>query len=226
VIAARIASWTHTPVQAALTLLGERAQTVAATLGKGPLDVRIEHDRTRLDREHWTPVLSGLVHAVRNAVDHGFEGPEERARLGKPSQPVLQLRARHVDDQFVVEITDDGRGIAWARVAEELRLRGLPAETASDLAEGLFVEGLSTTRRVTDVSGRGIGMSALREAVHARGGTVEITSVGGKGTTLTCRFPAVQLNIEEFVAKPRAQLMALRARELPAGAPLSRRMQV
>jgi signal transduction histidine kinase len=188
-IAQRIKAWAHAPASVVLSTLGERAQKLAGQLGKGTLAVRVEHDDTRFERERWAPFWSALIHAVRNAIDHGLEAPEERAGTGKPAACSLRLSARHDSGELRVEVADDGRGISWERVARKLVEHGRPAATKEDLMEGLFADGLSTADSVTEVSGRGVGMGALREVVRSLGGTIEIDSEEGKGTVVRCRFP-------------------------------------
>jgi len=200
-IASRLASWTLAPVQDALSLLGDRAEALADRLGKGAIKVALEHDGTRLDREAFGPVFSALVHAVRNAVDHGIEEPEERTQAQKSAQPTLTLSARHVGKEFVIEVADDGRGISWARIADKLRALGLPAATHEQLVEGLFLDGLSTAEAVTEVSGRGVGMAALREVVLSLKGKIEVVSDQGQGTRLTCRFPDARVDVEALLAR-------------------------
>ena len=88
-----------------------------------------------------------------------------------------------------MRIADDGRGIEWSRIAERARAMGLSSDDPAQLIEALFADGLSTRDEVTEVSGRGVGMGALRAACRARGGDVSIDSVPGRGTTIECRFP-------------------------------------
>ena len=120
--------------------------------------------------------------------------PEEHG--GKLPVGQLSLRGTLEGSSFVIELNDDGRGIAWKRVGQRLRERGLPSTTTQDLVEGLFLDGLSTAAAVTDVSGRGIGMSALRAAVQERGGRIEIRSQLGAGTSLRCVFPASAVTVD------------------------------
>lgn len=219
-IAARMAGWTLAPVQGALSLLGNRAEALAARLGKGSLRIAVEHDGTRLDREAFGPVFSALVHAVRNSVDHGIEQPEEREQAKKPSQPTLTLSARHEGDQFLIEVADDGRGIAWPRIAEKLRALGRPADSHEDLVEGLFLDGMSTADAVTEISGRGVGMAALREVVQSLRGHIEVSSLEGQGTRLTCRFPDARVDVNALLA--RGQIRRTVSARPPAGPPNSR----
>lgn len=126
---------------------------------------------------------------MRGAVDHGIESPDERAQTGKPARPTLTLSAVRSGDTLVVDVCDDGRGIAWKKLAQKLTALGLPANDNAQLTDGLFVDGVSTSDSTTDVSGRGIGMTALKAAMVALGGAIEVHSAEGAGTTLSCRLP-------------------------------------
>lgn len=185
----RVLSWRAEPVARALERLAEHARAVAVRLGKGEITVEIDADEVRLEGESWRAFFSNLVHAVRNAIDHGLESPDLRTAAGKPAAGRLILRARHGAEGFTVAITDDGRGVSWDRVAAHARARGLPAETRDDLVECLFSDGFSTTDQVTDTSGRGVGLAALRAAAREREGRVEVLSEPGQGTTFSFVFP-------------------------------------
>lgn len=188
-IAAKLASWATTPVATSFERLAEHARALAAKLGK-EIEISADAAGAHLHAGRWGHFWGALVHAVRNSVDHGLESPEARVALGKPSAGTLTMLARVDRTHFVIELHDDGRGIDWSRVATRLRERGLPAETPDDLVEGLFADGLTTSSSVTEVSGRGVGMSALREAVRELGGVVELRASSESGTTVRCVFPA------------------------------------
>ena len=188
-IASQLASWATTPVAMSFERLGEHAHALAVRLGK-EVEISADAAGAHLHDGRWRSFWGALAHAVRNSVDHGLESPEARALLGKPRAGKLTLLAQLDHTHFVVELQDDGRGIDWSLVATRLRERGLPAETADDLVEGLFAVGLTTRSAVDEVSGRGVGMSALREAVRELGGVVEIHSSPESGTTVRCVFPA------------------------------------
>jgi two-component system chemotaxis sensor kinase CheA len=188
-LAARLASWATTPVARSFERLGEHAYALAAKLGK-EVEISADAAGAQLHVGRWGRFWGALVHAVRNAVDHGLEAPEERVARGKSRAGKLAMRARLDRTHFVVELHDDGRGIDWERVAVRLHERGLPAETADELVEGLFADGLTTTSAVTELSGRGVGMSALRAAVRELGGVVEVLASPEAGTLVRCVFPA------------------------------------
>jgi two-component system chemotaxis sensor kinase CheA len=175
---------------ARLRRVADQIRSLGQRLGKGELDVQIEASPdVRFSAERWAPFWASFVHVVRNALDHGIEMPEERSRAGKPERAKLKLVAENDSQRITIEISDDGRGIDWARVREKAKQRGLPHASEVDLVEALFSDGLSTAESVTSISGRGVGMSAVRDAARALGGAVSVMSSLGVGTTVRFRFP-------------------------------------
>jgi two-component system, chemotaxis family, sensor kinase CheA len=205
--AERLISWLLPSVDTAVERLAEQASALAERLGKGQIEVHRDTDGTPLPGELWPAFWAGMTHAVRNAIDHGLEPPDERAARGKSPFGSIEIRAKMTGAELVVALRDDGRGINWPAVAERLRRAGYPAESREQLVEGLFLDGISTAERTTTVSGRGVGMSALRSCVEDLGGRIEIDSNPGAGTTLTCRFPREAAGDSEW---------AERIRRLPA----------
>jgi two-component system chemotaxis sensor kinase CheA len=190
-IAQQLVKLTRVPVVGQLEELAARAKGLASRLHKELADVQVLHDGTCLERKRWTPFWSAFVHLVRNAVDHGIEAPEERERAGKPRRGRLTLYAGCEGDEFVVEAADDGRGIAWDALRKKLSALGLPADTEAALYEGLFMDGVSSRDEVSEVSGRGVGMGALRAVVHSLSGKLLVNSVVGQGARFRCVFPRV-----------------------------------
>ena len=185
----RLRSLRLEPLRPRLVRFGEQARAIALDLGRGDVVVHVEDHGVRLERERWAPFWSAFVHAIRNAVDHGLEAPEARAAAGKSPTCQLWLRAREDAAGLAIEIADDGDGIDWQRLADFARARGIPADTREQLVEALFAEGVSTRDNVTDLSGRGVGMSALRAACRELGGQLTVESVPRRGTTLTFSWP-------------------------------------
>ena len=167
---------------------------VARQLNKNvTLVMRGEHteaDKTSVDR-----LFEPLVHLVRNAVDHGIESPEQRRAAGKPDAATISIEASRASDRFLIEVNDDGRGIdpvAIRRRAADKHL--LPADELAALSEEqvidlIFAPGFSTAEKISDVSGRGIGMDVVRTAVERMGGRVTISSKVGAGTTVRIDLP-------------------------------------
>ena len=192
-IALRVQSWKLEPVRRRLLRLGEKARATAIRLEKGAIDVVIDDGGVRLPSAEWASFWGALVHLVRNALDHGIESAEERRRAGKPVRGQLRLSASVEGERLSIEVADDGRGIDWQAIRDKAVERGLAAETQDDLIEALFADGLSSRSYVTQYSGRGVGMCAVREACVELGGKLDVRSVPGAGTRFTMSFsrPAV-----------------------------------
>ena len=150
---------------------------------------------TELDRTLLEAVKDPLTHLVRNAVDHGLESAAQRVTAGKPAEGVLTLRAFHEGGQVVVEVTDDGAGIDPDRIRDKMQEKGLRTAaqldrlSATEVLQLIFTPGFSTAAAVTNVSGRGVGMDVVKTNIEAIGGTIEIESVLGRGTTCRLRIP-------------------------------------
>ncbi|HEY6876559.1 MAG TPA: ATP-binding protein [Polyangiales bacterium] len=188
-IARLVGLWRMERVLPRLARFGEQARALAERLGKGTLAVEVSVEVTRLPRGGFAAFWGALVHAIRNAIDHGIESSDERARSGKTTPPTLALRTRILHDELAIEVADDGRGIDWQRIAVKAKERGLPAENEKDLVQALFSDGVSTAESITDVSGRGVGMAALRDACAAMAGRIVVQSALGEGTCMSFRFP-------------------------------------
>ena len=117
---------------------------------------------------------SSFVHVVRNSVDHGLESAEDRLMQGKSEAGTLEISTQLDGDEFVIAISDDGRGISWESVAAAARKKNLPADSREHLEEALFADGLTTTEHATATSGRGVGMGAVRASCHQLDGRIEI----------------------------------------------------
>ncbi|NNH08080.1 chemotaxis protein CheA, partial [Cellulomonas fimi] len=182
------------PIEHVWSKMPRVVRDLAAVCGR---EVRLElvGGDTELDRSLLEAVKDPLTHLVRNAVDHGIEPPAERVAAGKPAQGVLELRAYHAGGQVVVEVRDDGRGIDPEKVAASAVRKGLrtPEQVASlgqaEMLGLLFLPGFSTAAEVTNVSGRGVGMDVVRTRIEAVGGTVDVESTVGVGTSWRLRIP-------------------------------------
>jgi two-component system chemotaxis sensor kinase CheA len=190
--AAQIRRWSQDPTRPHLEHFADRARQLARRLGKAELDVELRDNGLRVDGVRFAPLWSALVHSVRNAIDHGIEPTALRLARGKPGRALLVLSTELRGGELVVEIRDDGCGIDWPAVAERATAMGLPSRTRRDLADALFTAGLSTAREITETSGRGLGMSALRATCSELGGRVELVSEPGAGTTVRCCIPVAR----------------------------------
>ena len=168
----------------------EQANRIADRLGKTPLVVELEDHDVRLDRKRWAGFWSAFVHAIRNALDHGIESPEARVAAGKLEPACVALRTYERQSSLVFEVADNGRGIDWAEVAARAARAGLPTRNHRDLERALFGGGISTAQTVSDISGRGIGMSALLAATHELGGDLRVESKTNEGTLVRFTFPS------------------------------------
>lgn len=177
-----IASWRNEPVRVRFERIAEQAQSLADRTGKGPIQVTVDSGALRLPREQFTKVWAALTHVTRNAVDHGLLPKEER-----PGQ--LELAARSEAGAVVLSFRDNGRGIDWDKVRVKARQSGLPNETLEDLEQALFAAGLTTRDEASELSGRGVGMGAVKEVVESLGGTIRVRSERNAGTTVELRFP-------------------------------------
>lgn len=199
-IAEMIASWRLEPVKRRLDRIAAQARRIAHQLRKDDVEIRTHDDGLRLDPDRWASFWSAFVHVVHNALDHGIEPAAERRALGKPERGALVVSTAVQRDSFVIEVRDDGRGIDWRAVADSARERGLPASTDGELVEALFCDGLTTKQTADDVSGRGIGMGAAREACRERNGSIRVDSSRGKGTRIEFRFPRSEMVGERAIA--------------------------
>ena len=157
--------------------------------------IEMEGEDTELDKTILEAIKDPLTHVVRNTVDHGIEKPEDRRAAGKPAEGLLKMRARHEGGQVVIEIVDDGAGIDGARVKAKAVSKGIISErTAQNMSPRdaialIFAPGFSTAEAVTNVSGRGVGMDVVKTNIERIGGTVDVESEVGEGTTLRIKIP-------------------------------------
>ncbi|NHC15282.1 chemotaxis protein CheA [Motilibacter sp. E257] len=182
------------PVSTAFARAPRLVRDLSRKLGKRVRLVQ-EGEETAADKDVIEMLAEPLVHLVRNSLDHGIEPPEERVAAGKPEEATLLLRAVPDGDAVLVEVADDGRGIDVERVRRKAYERGIVEESAlesmsdAQIAELIFAPGFSTADQVSDVSGRGVGMDAVRSAIERLGGTVTTDSRPGQGLTIRLRLP-------------------------------------
>jgi two-component system, chemotaxis family, sensor kinase CheA len=182
------------PIDTVWNKLPRLVRDVSVACGR---EVRLvlEGRDTELDKTILEAIKDPLTHVVRNAIDHGIESPEARVAAGKPAEGTLTMRAFHEGGQVNIEISDDGAGIDPARIATKAIERGLAtvdqlrAMPTREIVNLIFVPGFSTATKVTNVSGRGVGMDVVRTNVEKIGGTVDISSEPGLGTTLKIKIP-------------------------------------
>lgn len=157
------------------------------------VDLELEGESTELDKTVVENIGDPLVHMVRNAIDHGLEPSEERLRAGKSERGRLVMRAFHKSGSVFIEIEDDGRGLNRDRILAKATAAGIVKHgqemSDSDVYRLIFHPGLSTAEKVTDISGRGVGMDVVKRNIEALRGAVDIRSAEGRGTCFTIRLP-------------------------------------
>lgn len=180
------------PIGSAFQRLPRMVRDLSQKLGKD-VELQLVGEQTELDKTVLEKIGDPLVHLVRNAIDHGIELPAVREANGKSRGGTIRLNAFHQGGNVVIEISDDGSGIDKDRVIAKARSQGLvkPDELLSDdaMVDLIFAPGFSTAEKVSDVSGRGVGMDVVRRNIKELGGTVEIKTTPKKGSTFVIRLP-------------------------------------
>jgi len=167
---------------------------VALGCGK-QVRIELEGKDTELDKTIIEAIKDPMTHLVRNAVDHGIEPPEVRQAAGKPPEGRLLLRAFHEGGQVNIEITDDGAGLDLEKIRNKAVQKGLISADQSarmserEMSNLIFLPGLSTAEKVTNVSGRGVGMDVVRTNIEKIGGVVDVQSKPGQGSTVRMKIP-------------------------------------
>lgn len=166
-------------------------------------ELALEGEETELDRTIVEQLADPLMHMIRNSADHGIESPEERVAAGKPATAKISLKAYHQSGHIVIEVRDDGRGLNREKILHKARERGLVQEgtalTDKEVFNLIFEPGFSTADKVTDVSGRGVGMDVVRKHVQKLRGGVDIQSTPGQGTTFFLKLPLTLAIIDGLV---------------------------
>jgi len=202
------------PIRTAWATLPRVARDLAVALDKR---VRIETDGddTELDRSIIEAIKDPLTHIVRNAVDHGIEGPEARVAAGKAEEGAVIVRAYHEGGQVTIEVADDGAGIDLNAVrTKAVELASVTPEQAKRMSERealdlLFLPGLSTADEVTTVSGRGVGMDVVRTNIERIGGSIDLSSRRGEGTIFKIRIPLTLAIIPVLIVTSRDERFAI-----------------
>ncbi|MBF0223915.1 MAG: chemotaxis protein CheA [Desulfobacterales bacterium] len=170
-------------------------------------DVNLEMfgEETEIDRNVVDELYEPLVHMIRNSIDHGIEPPSERKKVSKDLNGTIQLCAYHKGGKFIIDIKDDGRGINKNRIVEKALNLNLIKKDAnlseSEIYNLIFHPGFSTAEKITDISGRGVGMDVVKRAIEKLRGNIEIASHEGKGTVFTISFPLTLAVIDGMVVR-------------------------
>ena len=202
------------PVSNIFSKMPRIVRDLSQSLGRR-VRLQVEGQDTELDKSLLEAIKDPLTHAVRNSLDHGIEPPDLRVAAGKDPEGILKLRAAQEGSHVIIEVSDDGAGIAVEKVRQKAIERGvITSERAAHMAERellqlIFLPGFSTAAAVTNVSGRGVGMDVVRTNVERIGGKVEIDSRAGKGTTLRLRIPLTLAIIPALIVRSLNQSFAL-----------------
>jgi len=189
VLATLISEFRYEPTLRRLERARDNIESTCRRTGKPVATVKLDDNGVRLPPDRWGSFWAVFVHLLTNAVEHGLEPAEARLHAGKPAEGQLTLSTKITGGKFLIEVTDDGRGIDWDAVKAKAIAKGVPHRTRAELEQALLTEGFSTKQEANEVAGRGVGMSAVTHAVYALGGTINICTEAGKGTTWTLSFP-------------------------------------
>ena len=182
------------PIGNAWAKLPRIVRDLSVEMGK-KIDLQMLGAETELDRQVLELIKDPLTHMVRNSADHGLESTEERKKVGKPEVGKVVLNAFHEGGHIIIEISDDGRGLNLDKIKQKAITNGLATESELDsmtpqqIYQFIFKAGFSTAEKVTSVSGRGVGMDVVRTNIEKIGGTVELKSWPGKGSTFVIKIP-------------------------------------
>jgi two-component system chemotaxis sensor kinase CheA len=200
------------PVRPLFQRMARIVREVADSTGKN-VRLRTEGENAEVDRTVIERLADPLTHMIRNAVDHGLEGPEARIGAGKPAQGEVRLSAAHKSGRVVIEIADDGRGIDRPKVKAIAIRKGLiPADallTDAEIDNLLFLPGFSTAETVSDISGRGVGMDVVKRSIVALGGRIAIASKPGRGSTFSMSLPLTLAVLDGMVVKVADQTLVV-----------------
>ena len=210
------------PISNAWGKLPRIVRDISVDLGKR-INLDMRGAETELDRQVLDLIKDPLTHMVRNSADHGIETPSDRAMQGKPEEGTILLNAFHEGGHIIIEISDDGKGLDSDKIRAKAVEKGVISEdqargmTEQQVQQLIFAAGFSTAEKVTAISGRGVGMDVVRNNIEKIGGTIEMRSVLGKGTTFTIKIPLTLAIVSALiveVAGERYAVPQLSVREL------------
>lgn len=207
------------PVDLVFRRMPRLVRDLSASLNK-EVDLKIVGEDTELDKTVVEQIGDPLVHLLRNSLDHGIENPDTRVARGKPRKGTIRLEAQQEGDHIMIVISDDGGGIDPDRIGRIAMERGLvTAERLQgmakrDILDLIFVPGFSTAEKVSNVSGRGVGMDVVRSNIKKLNGVVELSSEMGKGTVITLRLPLTLAILPVLLVRVDSEIYALPLRSV------------
>ena len=202
------------PVSQVFNRFPRMVRDLSHSLGK-EINLIIQGEETELDRTVIDEIGDPLVHLLRNSIDHGIEKPEDRTASGKNPVGEVRLIARHEGNNVLLMVTDDGKGLKAEAIKQKAMEKGLITKAELDVMELndimklIFLPGFSTAETVTDVSGRGVGMDAVRTKIEALGGVLELDSNPGQGTRVRIRLPLTLAIIQALLVQVHEETYAI-----------------
>jgi two-component system chemotaxis sensor kinase CheA len=202
------------PIGNAWQKLPRIIRDLATELGKD-IELEMHGAETELDRQVLDLIKDPLTHMVRNSADHGLETPEQRRAAKKPEKGTIRLSAYHEGGHIIIEIADDGRGLNTARIKQKAVEQGLASEpeiekmTEAQIHKFIFAAGFSTAAQVTSVSGRGVGMDVVRNNIDQIGGTVDVKSMPGEGSSFLIKIPLTLAIVSALIVEAAGDRFAI-----------------
>ncbi|MDR3486719.1 MAG: hybrid sensor histidine kinase/response regulator, partial [Bradyrhizobium sp.] len=202
------------PIGNAWQKLPRIVRDLSSELGK-QIELEMHGADTELDRQVLDLIKDPLTHMVRNSADHGLETPAERLAAGKPEQGTIRLSAYHEGGHIIICIADNGRGLNTARIKAKAVANGLVTEadlekmTEAQIHKFIFAPGFSTAAAVTSVSGRGVGMDVVRTNIDQIGGTIDVKSVAGQGSSVTVKIPLTLAIVSALIVEAAGNRFAI-----------------
>jgi len=202
------------PVGNAWAKLPRIIRDITVELGK-KIDLQMDGQDTELDRQVLDLIKDPLTHMVRNSADHGIEMPDERLAAGKSESGTILLNAFHEGGHIIMQIKDDGKGLNTARIREKALENGIATEdelaamTPKQINQFIFAAGFSTAAAVTSVSGRGVGMDVVRTNIEKIGGTIDLDSIEGEGTTVSIKIPLTLAIVSALIVESSKERFAI-----------------
>src|SRR3989339_906015 len=200
----QVMSMRMVPLKATFQKMARLVRDVSTKAGK-KVRLELSGEETELDKTVIEEIGDPLVHIIRNSVDHGIEPQDERIAKGKPAEGLVRLNAFHKGGNIIIEIEDDGKGLCKDKLLKKAIENGLVEESASlsdqQIYNLIFAAGFSTAEKITDISGRGVGMDVVKKNVERLRGKVDISTVEGKGTKISIKLPLTLAIIDGMIVK-------------------------
>ncbi|MFB3851424.1 MAG: chemotaxis protein CheA [Acidobacteriota bacterium] len=200
------------PIGQIFSKLNRTARRIARGFGK-EVTIEMYGGETELDKRIMDELVTPLVHIIRNAIDHGLETSSERLKIGKPTEGLLSISAYHRGNAIVIEVTDDGRGLDYEKIRASAVKKGIVGESVvlspEECLELIFQPGFSSSDKVTEVSGRGVGLDVVKTTVERLKGSISVWTEKGKGTTFQIILPITLAIIQSLIVKCANQNFAI-----------------